>query len=62
MDSDTADYEYHIGYNHHPTRDECKQSGFTIRFRIKKFKSAEEVEQAEHTEEEEDDSDSDSDD
>ena len=61
VDSDKADYEYNIGYNHHPTRDECEKSGFTIRFRIKRCKITEEVEKAEHTEGEEDDSDSDSD-
>ena len=60
-DSDIADYEYHIGYSHHPTRDDFKKSGFDIRFRIRKCKIPEEVEEAEHTEEDED-SDSDSDD
>ena len=61
VDSDKADYDYNLGYSHHPTRDDCKKRGCEIRFRIKKCKIPEEVEKAEHTEEDEDDSDSDSD-
>jgi hypothetical protein len=60
VDSDKADYEYNLGYIHHPSRDDFDKFGFEIRFRIRKCNIPIEIEESEHIEEE-DESDSDSD-